>query len=147
MQAKDDASVEQALPAQSSPGNGSRPRVLVVDDDVSLSRLVRAILRTADYEVAQAYNGIEGLEIADREHPDVIVLDLQMPQLDGRGFFKELRARGDHTPVLVSSSFGARTAQRELGAEGSIEKPFDPDALVDAVARLFEASRSDSQRI
>ena len=66
MQAKDYASVEQS-PAQPMPGNGSRPRVLVVDDDVSLSRLVRAILRTADYEVAQAYNGIEGLEVAGRE--------------------------------------------------------------------------------
>ena len=146
MQAKDDASVKQS-PAQPLPGNGSRPRVLVVDDDVSLSRLVRAILRTADYEVAQAYNGIEGLEVAGREHPDVIVLDLQMPQMDGRGFFRELRARGDRTPVLVSSSFGARTAQRELGAEGSIEKPFDPDALVEAVERLFQASRADSERI
>lgn len=124
-----------------------KPRVLVVDDDVSLSRLVRAILRTAQYEVAQAYNGIEGLEAASRERPDVIVLDLQMPQLDGRGFFRELRARGDYTPVLVSSSYGARSAQQELGAEGSIEKPFDPDALVAAVARLFQASRMDSQRI
>jgi len=130
--------------ANTSNGSSSEPRgrVLVVDDDISLSRLVRAILHTADYEVAQAYNGIEALEVASREHPDVIVLDLQMPQLDGRGFFKELRARGDHTPVLLSSSYGARTAQKELGAEGAIEKPFDPDALVAAVERLFEASRA-----
>jgi two-component system response regulator MprA len=143
MQAKDEASIEQSPPAQSASDNGPRPRVLVVDDDVSLSRLVRAILRTANFEVAQAYNGIEGLEAAGREHPDVIVLDLQMPQMDGRGFFRELRARGDQTPVLVSSSFGARSAQRELGAEGSIEKPFDPDALVDAVARLVQAPEAD----
>ena len=140
-------------PAMSSPSNNGgmtpdpRPRVLVIDDDVSLSRLVRAILRTADYEVAQAFNGIEGLEVVSREHPDVIVLDLQMPQMDGRGFFRELRARGDQTPVLVSSSFGARSAQKELGAEGSIEKPFDPDALVAAVTELFEASRATSQRV
>lgn len=136
-------------PATSSPStegavSNHRPRVLVVDDDVSLSRMVRAILRTADYEVAQAYNGIEGLELASREHPDVIVLDLQMPQMDGRGFFRELRARGDQTPVLVSSSYGARSAQKELGAEGAIEKPFDPDALIAAVTELFEASRPDS---
>ena len=133
--------------AKDGPVSNYRPRVLVVDDDVSLSRLVRAILRTADYEVAQAYNGIEGLEVASREHPDVIVLDLQMPQMDGRGFFRELRARGDQTPVLVSSSDGARSAQKELGAEGAIEKPFDPDALIAAVTQLFQASRPDSQRI
>jgi DNA-binding response OmpR family regulator len=131
-----------------APLNGSasehRRRVLVIDDDVSLSRLVRAILRTADYEVAQAYNGIEGLEVAGREHPDVIVLDLQMPQMDGRGFFRELRARGDYTPVLLSSSYGARTAQKELGAEGAIEKPFDPDALVAAVGRLLPKAPVES---
>jgi DNA-binding response OmpR family regulator len=67
--------------------------------------------------------------------------------MDGRGFFRELRARGDQTPVLVSSSYGALTAQKELGAEGAIEKPFDPDALVAAVTQLFQASRPDSQRI
>jgi len=143
MQKTDDTPGQQTLPAIDSPNN--RPRVLVVDDDVSLSRLVRAILHTADYEVEQAYNGIEGLEAADRAHPDVIVLDLQMPQMDGRGFFRELRARGDHTPVLVSSSYGARSAQKELGAEGSIEKPFDPEVLVAAVTRLFQESRPDSQ--
>lgn len=115
-----------------------RPCVLVIDDDVSLSRLVRTILSTAHYDVAQAYNGIEGLELTNREHPDVIVLDLQMPQMDGRGFFQELRARGDRTPVIVSSAFGARRAQRELGAEASLEKPFEPDALVATVARLLE---------
>jgi DNA-binding response OmpR family regulator len=143
---------QDTTPAQPTDSDGAqandlKPRVLVIDDDVSLSRLVRAILRTADFEVAQAYNGLEGLEVASREHPDVIVLDLQMPQMDGRGFFRELRARGDLTPVLVSSSYGARSAQQELGAEGSIEKPFDPDALVAAVARLFQGTRMDSQRI
>ena len=147
MQETDDATAMPSPSANGGSTNGSRPRVLVVDDDVSLSRLVRAILRTADYEVAQAFNGIEGLEVASREHPDVIVLDLQMPQMDGRGFFRELRARGDQTPVLVSSSYGARSAQKELGAEGAIEKPFDPDALVAAVTQLFQASRPDSQHI
>ena len=135
-----DQELNENMAAGSTP-TARRACVLVIDDDISLSRLVRAILRTADYEVAQAYNGIEGLEVASREHPDVIVLDLQMPQMDGRGFFKELRARGDFTPVLLSSSYGALSAQKELGAEGAIEKPFDPDALVAAVDNLFQASR------
>jgi CheY-like chemotaxis protein len=101
---------------------------------------VRAILRTADYEVATACNGEEALEIAANVHPDVIVLDLRMPRMDGPEFFRALRARGDFTPILVASSFGARTAQKELGAEGSIEKPFDPEALITAVTRLSEMS-------
>ncbi|HEX5141303.1 MAG TPA: response regulator [Dehalococcoidia bacterium] len=133
---------QDSAPAGGQPSepDPSRHTVLVVDDDVSLARLVRAILRTADYEVATACNGEEALEVAANVHPDVIVLDLRMPRMDGPEFFRALRARGDYTPILVASSFGARTAQKELGAEGAIEKPFDPEALITAVTRLSEMS-------
>jgi DNA-binding response OmpR family regulator len=113
-----------------------RRRVLIVDDDINLSRLLRTILRTADFEVLTAFDGLGALDIADVERLDVIVVDLRMPRLDGRGFYRELRARGNNTPVLVASAFGARSAQAELGAQGSIEKPFDPDALIQAVSDL-----------
>jgi CheY-like chemotaxis protein len=119
----------------------SRRAVLVVDDDKSLITLLRTILRTADYDVATAVNGSDALGITERQHIDVIVLDLRMPILDGPGFFRQLRARGDRTPVLVTSSYGARDAQRELGAEGSIEKPFDPDELLQAVDAVLAAGR------
>ena len=119
-----------------SSGNG-RHAVLIVDDDAGMIRLLTAILRTADYQICTANNGSDALDMAQREHVDVIVLDLRMPVLDGPGFFRELRARGDTTPVLVTSSFGARDAQKELGAEGAIEKPFDPDDLLEAVGALI----------
>ena len=114
-----------------------RPAVLIVDDDAGLLRLLTTILRSADYDVATALNGIDALDVAGRKHIDVIVLDLRMPVLDGPGFFRQLRARGDTTPVLLTSSFGARDAQRELGAEGAIEKPFEPDDLLEAVGSLL----------
>jgi DNA-binding response OmpR family regulator len=110
---------------------------LIVDDDAGLLRLLTTILRAADYDVATALNGFDALDVTERRHFDAIVLDLRMPVLDGPGFFRELRARGDTTPVLVTSSVGARDAQRELGAEGSIEKPFEPDDLLDAVGSLL----------
>ena len=113
-----------------------RRRVLIVDDDEGLLRLLRLILSN-DYEVSTAINGSDALDVTRQKHPDVIVLDLRMPVLDGPGFFRELRARGDNTPVLVTSSFGARDAQRELGADGAIEKPFEPDALLAAVGSLL----------
>lgn len=116
---------------------GGRPHVLVVDDDASLGRLVRAILRTGGYDVEVTSNGVDALALVDRESVDVIVLDLRMPQLDGPEFFRELRARGHSTPVLLTSAYGAQHAQRELGAEGAIEKPFDPEALIDAVKELL----------
>lgn len=122
-------------------GNGAseeapRLAVLVVDDDDSLLKLFRAILRSADYDVTTAGNGSEALEVVQRQHLDVIVMDLKMPVLDGPGFFRKLRASGDTTPVLITSAFGARDAQRQLGAEGAIEKPFDPDELLLAVGKL-----------
>ena len=114
-----------------------RRTVLVVDDDEALLRLLKAILRSADYDVSTALNGSDALDVTEHQHPDVIVLDLRMPVLDGPGFFRALRARGDTTPVLVTSSFGAFDAQRELGAEGAIAKPFEPDALLEAVGSLL----------
>ena len=115
----------------------AKASVLVVDDDAGLVTLLRMVLRTADYHVSTAVNGIDALDVADREHLDLIVLDMRMPVLDGPGFFRQLRARGNTTPVLVTSSFGARTAQQELGAEGAIEKPFDPEDLLEAVDNLL----------
>jgi DNA-binding response OmpR family regulator len=112
--------------------------VLIVDDDASLLRLLKNIFRVAGYEVLVAEDGSGALDVTQRQHIDVIVMDLRMPVLDGRGFFRELRARGDTTPVLVASSHGARSAQRELGAEGAIEKPFDPDDLLEAVGNLLK---------
>jgi DNA-binding response OmpR family regulator len=112
-------------------------RILVVDDDPGLMRLVSAILRSAGYAVVTAADGSDALVVAQTESFDAIVLDLLMPVLDGRGFFRELRALGRTTPVLIASAYGARDAQIELGAEGSIRKPFEPDALLDAVARVL----------
>jgi DNA-binding response OmpR family regulator len=121
----------------SPPAQTSRPTVLIVDDDAGLLRLLKAILRTANYDVATAINGSDALEVAERQHLDLIVLDMRMPVLDGPGFFRELRARGDTTPVLLTSALAVRDAQRELGAEGSIQKPFEPEDLLEAVGSLI----------
>jgi two-component system response regulator AtoC len=130
-------STTRQAPQDAPPTEVSRRVVLIVDDDAGLLRLLTLILRSADYDVATALNGVDALDVAERQHVDVIVLDLRMPVLDGPGFFRELRARGDKTPVLVASSVGARDAQRELGAEGAIEKPFEPEDLLAAVGSLI----------
>lgn len=112
-------------------------RVLVVDDDASILRLLRMIFREAEFDVATSSNGQEALESVERAEPGAIVLDLEMPVMDGRTFVRELRSRGYQTPVLILSAYGARQAQRELDAQGGIDKPFDPDAVVAAVASLL----------
>jgi DNA-binding response OmpR family regulator len=111
-------------------------KVLVLDDDNALQRLLRLTLTSEGFEVITASNGLEGLEKVDREPPDVILLDLEMPVMDGRTFFRELRKQGNNTPVLILSAYGARDAQRELHADGSLEKPFDADVLMNELKQL-----------
>ena len=112
-------------------------RVMVIDDDAALVRMVRMTLVAAGMHVSTAVNGEVALDAVTDARPDVIVLDLQMPVMDGRTFFRELRQRGSTVPVLILSAYGARPAQDELGAEGSIAKPFDPADLVAAIQRLL----------
>jgi DNA-binding response OmpR family regulator len=120
--------------------NGSRypdvSKVLVLDDDNALLRLLRLTLTSEGFEVITASNGLEGLEKVGQEPPDVILLDLEMPVMDGRTFFRELRKQGNNTPVLILSAYGAREAQRELHADGSLEKPFDADVLMNELKQL-----------
>jgi DNA-binding response OmpR family regulator len=117
-----------------------RRRVLIVDDDRNLTNLVSTLLRSYGFEVVSAADGESALATLDSQAIDAVVLDLRMPGMDGRTVFKEMRARGHTTPVLIASAFGARPAQQELGAEGSIEKPFDPEALADAVLELIDSA-------
>lgn len=111
--------------------------VLVVDDDAALVRLLTLTLRQDGFEVSTAFDGAEALTQVAVRKPDAIVLDLEMPVMDGRTFYRELRARGIETPVLILSAMGARTARRELNAEAYMEKPFDPYELVSTVGALI----------
>ena len=113
----------------------SAATILVVDDDVAIRGLVRLVLEDEGYDVVEAENGASGLEVAEHHRPDLIVLDLAMPVMDGRTFFKRIRAsRCRDVPVIVVS---ALTEGREVGADAALEKPFDPDALVAEVERLL----------
>lgn len=115
--------------------------VLIIDDDKNLTLLLTTVLELEGLQVLTATDGQAALDLLGTHDVDVIVLDLLMPGMDGRTFFRELRARGDSTPVLVASAYGARSAQRELGAEGAIEKPFDPESLARAVRGILEPSK------
>lgn len=99
--------------------------------------LVSTLLRAYGLEVVTATNGQDALAVLNDEI-DAVVLDLRMPVMDGRETFRQMRARGFDTPVLIASAFGARSAQQELGAQASIEKPFDPETLADAILALLD---------
>jgi len=85
------------------------------------------------HSVAVALDGQAAIERVADWTPDVIVLDLRMPVMDGRAFYRELRRNGCDVPVVILSAFGADDGRRELGAQAHVNKPFDPDELVQTV--------------
>jgi two-component system alkaline phosphatase synthesis response regulator PhoP len=122
-------------------------KILVVDDDPDLVDTTCMILKAKKYDVCTAYDGVEGLEKAKNEKPDLIVLDVMMPQKDGYTLCKELKADPDlkRIPVLlltavVSHISTTRFTQQmgmETEADDFIDKPVEPKVLVERIEALL----------
>lgn len=122
-------------------------KILVVDDDPDLVDATSIILKSKNYDVSVAYDGVEGLEKARNEKPDLIVLDVMMPQKDGYTLCKELKADPDlsRIPVLlltavVANIFTTRFTQQmgmETEADDFIDKPVEPQVLVERIEALL----------
>ena len=119
--------------------SGRPRRVLVVDDDEQLRYVLRETMTEDGYEVEAASNGREALTIIERWQPDLIVLDLMMPVMDGETFRQEQRRLGlvERAPVIVLSAAREMLSIAErVGAAASVPKPFDLDDLLATVSRL-----------
>jgi DNA-binding response OmpR family regulator len=106
--------------------------ILVVDDEPQIVRFVRAYLEDAGYRVVTASDGQEALFVARHEKPDLVILDLMMPGMDGWDFIRRYRRERD-TPVIVLTARVEESDQvlgLELGADDYVTKPFSPRALV-----------------
>jgi two-component system, OmpR family, alkaline phosphatase synthesis response regulator PhoP len=117
-----------------------RPRVLVVEDDLSILTGVSMNLRFEGYEVLQAQDGARGLQLAVQESPDLIVLDVMLPQMNGYEVLRELRGRGLRTPVLVLSAKGLerdKVLGLDLGADDYVVKPFGVAELMARVKAVL----------
>jgi DNA-binding response OmpR family regulator len=133
------------MPAETARGSGywwgETPvtgHVLIVDDDHSLATMVAFVLRQYGFTVDVANSGDDGLALLTSQNFDAVVLDLRMPGKDGRTVFREMRAAGVTTPVMILSAFDARRARDELGAESYMNKPFEPEALADNIRRMLQ---------
>ena len=121
----------------------NRFRILIVDDEERILNLLRVKLKTLGYEVLTAADGVEALEQAQAQEPDLMVLDLLMPRMDGFEALKELRSFSP-VPVIILSAKGADADKIKglgLGADDYLQKPFNPDELVariEAVRRRME---------
>lgn len=125
-------------------------RIYIADDDADIRNLLTFTLIEEGHEVLAAKDGQMAVEAIVKEPPDLLVLDMMMPRLDGLGVLRALDAAGvlDTTKILVLT---ARTAERdrvegfERGADLYLTKPFDPDALVEAVRALLDSTHADLQ--
>jgi CheY-like chemotaxis protein len=112
--------------------------VLVVDDEPVLRTIVREILHEEGYAVIEAADGRVMLEIVAREHPDLVLMDVMMPGIDGREAYRQLRSRPEHRDVpVVMMSAGVRPIRLDPSIAGFMAKPFDVTQLVELVARLI----------
>jgi DNA-binding response OmpR family regulator len=135
-----------------SPGKGQENRqphtgkgpVLVVEDDPAILSSVADILEFEGYAVETATNGAEGLDILDRVHPTLILLDMRMPVLNGWDFARIIKERDISVPILVmTAAQDARRWAHEIGADGYIAKPFHILDLIASVDRFHPPAPQD----
>ncbi len=112
-------------------------RVLVVDDDDNIREFVAIALCDEGYEATVAADGVEALAVSAEMPPDLILLDMRMPVMDGYEFSRVYRQRpGPHAPIVVLTAAGrAAETAREIEAVDCLGKPFELDALLEMVAR------------
>lgn len=119
--------------------------VLVADDEAPVLRLVRAKLQADGYSVVTATNGQEAVDAVTNERPDLVILDLMMPVMDGLTAMKEIRADSNVPIILLTARSAARDKIRglDMGADDYVSKPFDPDELSARVGALLRRAAGD----
>ena len=126
-------------------------KILIVDDESQIVEICRDYLKAAGYETVVASNGLQGVSLSRREKPDLIVLDLMLPEMDGLDVCREIR-RESNVPIIMLTARVDETDKLiglELGADDYITKPFSPRELVARIRVVLRrvASPSDSDTI
>jgi len=122
------------------------PIILVVDDEPSISEVVTIYLQRAGYQVTVARDGQAALEAIERQPPDLVVLDLMLPKVDGLEITRRLRAQGN-TPIIMLTARreeSDRITGLETGADDYVVKPFSPQELVSRVKAVLRRTRGSA---
>src|SRR3990170_479441 len=119
------------------------PVILAIDDEEGILNFLRVRLRLEGYKAVTASNGEIGLQMAEANNPDLIILDLQMPEMDGYQFLKQLRAFSTVPVILLTAKEEDfyKIKGLELGADDYVTKPFNPDELCLRVKAILRRSR------
>ncbi|MFV0427238.1 MAG: response regulator transcription factor [Beutenbergiaceae bacterium] len=126
----------------------ARASLLLVDDEEDIRTSLGSFLERSDFEVTLAADGQEALDAVARNRPDVVVLDVLMPKLDGRSVVRRLRAADDWIPIVLLTQVGEsieRSLALEEGADDYLNKPFDPGELLARVRAVLRRSAGASR--
>jgi two-component system, OmpR family, KDP operon response regulator KdpE len=125
--------------------SASPPKVLVIDDEPPIRKLLRMGLSAHGYEILEAPSGRVSLELLEQKKPDLVILDLGLPDIQGLDLLKMIRSRNESVPIVVLSSRGdeaGKVQALDLGADDYVTKPFGMDELL---ARMRAALRHQLQ--
>lgn len=113
-------------------------RILIVEDDGAISSFLSLALSDEGYDVATADNGLIGLSLVESFHPDLILLDMRLPLMDGRDFIVVYKGSPDPAPIIgISAVRNARGLAESLGIADFLEKPFELEDLFDRIKALL----------
>jgi two-component system, cell cycle response regulator DivK len=126
-----------------------KPVALLVEDNENNRYLATLLLEHGGFRIIHAVNGREGLDAASREKPDIIILDIQMPEMDGYETAVRLKADAELAaiPIVGVSSYamaGDREKAMKIGFAGYIEKPINPETFVGEIRRFLKTERGTS---
>ncbi len=126
--------------------NQFMPTILIIEDEPELVKVLRSYLEKSNFDVLTAYRGDTGLSAWEHERPDLVLLDLNLPGLDGLDVAREIRRKGD-TPIIMLTARVEETDQLiglELGADDYVTKPFSPRVVVAKVRAVLRRSGAEA---
>ena len=127
----------------------TRKKVLVIDDELDLLSLLMGVLTDEGYQAFSAANGAEGVRLNELENPDLIILDLRMPEMDGIETLRNIRKQDDKVKVVILTGYGSPDTIRDaadLNVSEYLSKPFDNEQLLRVISETIGGQTGEQKR-
>ena len=123
-----------------------KPTILIIEDNEQNMYMLSYLLEKSNYEVIKTFNGVDGLQYAHEKHPDIVLIDIQLPDMDGYEICSKLRNNGlpKNTTIIAVTSYamgGDKEKAIEAGADGYLEKPINPETFVKQMENIHNAKQ------